>query len=549
MTPKKAAAAIFLPGFFCLLVCVLWTGAAQAGANAGQERQRVLFPRVGLGLEAGAYITNRSNSTGLIHMDVEVDMLQYGRHLIYLQFREDTFLGVPDKYREFNNVYFRLATPGYRYDLGDHYLGFLVDHWCINNYESIAFRGPNTNRTFASVFLISLDFLDKGMLLGLKDRGIVYDPAKPFEWLGRWHYRATAGRVIAKDPDSLGLNWEMKGQVRLDLFRYRIFVPYLSGGSEVWVGPSWRFFPWGEAGVRVKVRENLNLIPFFSGGRQPEIYRLPRDDAPVQRRAKEYLYGGVRMEASLGTPGVGPVRGETWQFLPEVHGTLGYNWFPSSHYYGWGGNMEIDLEVLRRAPWTIFCYSGIRINTRKSDLSIKKGKYWLQYGLTYSREPFFAEAFLEHAKHLAGRNFNNLPESAHQAGVRLGTQGMKPGYYNYGISFDQRGFHWLNRFSTQISAAHYFQNQNWQYLWNIGGQGRWDICRYGPLVGYVSGGAAWLDGGGATPDGVDGTAETGIRVHGKFDVNLYFRYQHVTMGRKIWGPADNRTLVGVQALF
>lgn len=387
------------------------------------------------------------------------------------------------------------------------------------------------------------------MLLGEKDRGLLYDPARDFEWLGRWHYRAGVGKVLSQDPESLELNWQMRAQLRLDLFRYRRLVPYLSAGTEVWQGPSWRFFPWGEAGVRLRLRENLGLIPFLSGGRRPELYQPGDDETVVHRQAKGYLYAGMRMEASLGAPDTARGQEGEWQFLPEIHGKAGYYWVARSRYFGWGGDLEVALELLRRAPWTLFLYTGFHPDMKKSDLSIKKGRYWLQYGLTYSRTPLFAEAFLEHSKRLDGKSYAATPESAHLVGVRLGTQGMKPGYHNYGISFDKPGFHWLHMFHGQLSAGHYFQNQNWQYLWNVGAQGRWDLCRYYFVVPYLSGGIAWLNGGGSTKDGLDGFAEGGLRLHGKLDVTVFYRFQHQTMGRPLWGPADNRSLVGVQALF
>ncbi|MBM4285486.1 MAG: hypothetical protein FJ128_09590 [Deltaproteobacteria bacterium] len=90
---------------------------------------------MGTALEMGAYLHRPRNASGLFLLDVEADLLRYGRHTVYLQFQKNTTLGVPARSWEFNRVIFDMVTSGYRLDLGEHYLGLVLDHWCINNYR------------------------------------------------------------------------------------------------------------------------------------------------------------------------------------------------------------------------------------------------------------------------------------------------------------------------------------------------------------------------------------------------------------------------------
>lgn len=537
--------------FLALLLVALAPAGVWCAPEESPERPKLLFlPYIGVAQDYSGFIVNRGDASSLWRRECNVDLFQYGRHIIHLEFRDDTSLGVPQDRWDPNRLYYRMQTPGYRYDLGDHYLGVNVDHWCLNNYRTEKFHGNSTGRPQVSVYLLALEFMTKSMRLGMKDQGIDFDGPRAFEWLGRWHYRASLGKTFDNFPATLHLTWEAKLQARWDLFRYRRLVAYLEGGAEVWQGQGWLFFPYGEVGVRLHLGDRVYLIPYLSGGRRPELFEHPRRENLINIQGQKFLSGGLRLEAALSPRGAaGPPREDDWQFLPEIHGNAGYAWLMHSCCYGFTGGIELDLEVLRRGPWTLFLYNGFFVDTGRSDLTVVKGRYWLQYGLTYTREPFFGEAFVDHGMRLDGKNWNRISERSHNAGLRLGTQGMKPGYFNYGITFDESGFHWLNRLNAQVSAGHFFQNRDWQYLWNLSAQGRWDLCRYSMFVPYVAGEVTWLNGGGASPDAVNYAGEAGVRIHGYFDMNIYYRFQHQENGRYFRGPPDNRSLIGVKALF
>jgi hypothetical protein len=126
---------------------------------------------------------------------------------------------------------------------------------------------------------------------------------------------------------------------------------------------------------------------------------------------------------------------------------------------------------------------------------------------------------------------------------------MKPGHFDDGISFTGPSFQWLNRWEAQGSAGHYYQNRDWQYLWNLRGQVRWEPLRWYFLVPYLQAEVAWLAGGGPTPDALEYAVEPGLRFHGGLDLALYFRFQHQENALFFRGPADDQSMFGLRAMF
>ena len=198
----------------------------------------------------------------------------------------------------------------------------------------------------------------------------------------------------------------------------------------------------------------------------------------------------------------------------------------------------------------MFFYTDLNIVTRRSgDFAPEKVNGWIQYGLTYTWKPFFIEGFVRQQRRYDDLLFNGLSERSNEAGLRLGTVGMKPGHFNDGISFDGPKFQWLNMWNGQARVAHYFQNRDWQYLWDVGGQVRWDLLRWYFIVPYVQGDLAWLSGGGSTDNALYYSVEPGLRLHGVLDLAAYFRFQHQDNARFFRGPGDNQCIAGIKALF
>ncbi len=535
-----------------ILIILLVTMAKPGEATPGEGREIpegwALFPRLGLSVEYGGYLVQTDAFTSLLRRRLEIDLLQYRRHIFYMEFDEQTFIGTPADKWDFNLMRYDINLGGYRYDLGEYYLGLFVHHQCNNPFQGEKYRGL-VNRARANLYYVGLEFLTKTMRLGMKNRGINFDSPQAFEFLGRWHGAASVNRVIVKE--NADLDWLLKAQVRYDIFRYYRLVPYVEAGVDVLVANSaTRAAPSVEVGTRYHL-SRVDFTPFFKWSRNQEFITERLSPTTTILAAKNSLYGGARLEVLLDADTLSPAKGiGQVQLFPEIHGSADYGLHLRSRFFNGLGSVELDFEALRYDPWTVFVYTGMKFDSRKEDFKPDKVIYNLQYGLTYGWQNYFVEGFLDQRKRLDANIFRGTEESTNLAGLRAGTKGMKPGHYNDGISFaGPVTFQWLNKLNGQVSLGHYFQNRDWQYLWDLTAQARWDICRWRFVVPYLQGGVNWLSGGGRTDDAVEYSVEPGLRFHGVLDVALYYRFQHRENVIFFRGPSENQSIVGIKALF
>ena len=536
-----------------ILVLLLLMGNV-ALAETGQENSDedipqgwALLPRVGVSLEFGGFIVQQDNYASLVRRSLEIDVLQYRRNILYLNFNEQNYLGTPSNPWEFNLLKSDLALIGYRYDFGNYYVGLFLHHQCNNpiftqNYDVLV------DRARADIYDMGLEFLTKTMRLGMKDRGINFDSPEDYEFLGRFAGEFSASKVLY--CQNIILDYLVTGQLRYDILRYYRLIPYVEVTGNLTAGPTTRLAPAVEVGTRFHLG-NVDFTPFFQWSRNQEALTTEPNDIKSAYIAKNALMGGARMEVLLdsktfsGSPSI-----EGLQWFPEIHGTANYALFLRNPFFRGYGDTELDLEALRWAPFTLFFYSDMNFNTREQDFKPDTINYWLQYGVTYNWQDYFVEGFVKDANQVDDNVFRGSMERYNLAGLRIGTEGMKPGHYNEGISFsDTQTFQWLNKWNAQGVAGHYFNNRDWQYLWNMNAQVRWDPLRWRIVVPYIQGEVNWMLGGGSTPDAFEYAAETGVRLHGVLDFEVYYRFQHCENVLFYRGPTDNESLVGVKIMF
>jgi hypothetical protein len=524
---------------------------AQVASTQEEKKDKIpdgweLFPRIGISVEYGGFIVEQDNYTTMLRRHLEMDLLQYRRHIFYLEFNERFLLGVPGNKWEFSLMKYDIALLGYRYDFGDYYLGLLLHHQCNNPIRSKTYN-ELTDREKANTYDLGIEFITKNMRSGLKDRGINFDSPSNFEFLGRLGGEFWASKILSAERINLG--WFIKGQVRYDIFRYRRLVPYLEATGEVLAGPVTRMVPSVEVGTRYHI-SRMDLTPFFKWSRDQEALFVSRAPLETPFIAKNYLLGGIRLETLLDADNFKGSEGDGLQFFPETHGQAGYALFLNNPYFTGNGYLEVDFEALRWKSWTIFFYTGMNYNTAKQDFRPEKINYWLQYGLTYAWDKYFIEGFVKNSRRLDSNSFRGTSERANLGGWRAGTRGMKPGHYNDGISFEgPETFHWLNNWNAQGSVGHYFQDRDWQYLWDLAAQVRWDVLRWHFIVPYIQGEVSWMAGGGRTKDAVEYALEPGLRFHGTLDLELYYRFQHRQNILFFGGPSENESLIGIKTLF
>ena len=551
----KAAGFLLIQALFLALVLIGPGKVQAAGESAGEKQPAVaLLPRVGIGLEYGGLLVRRGDFSSAFRYRFLIDLFQFGRHLIFTEFDGEISFGIPGESLAFNRIRHFIPVLGYRYDLGNHYLGAQFYHRCYN-----PFRGPKKvaldleSRTVATTYFAGLEFVDKALLVGQEDRGIVFDPDRPFEFLGRFHVAVNLNRVIVREDTRL--NWLFTGRVRLDLLRFHNLVPYVEAGGEVLGQGRWDFIPKVEAGVRIRGK-NLEFTPLVQWGHTQEWLRAFVGEEQVSNirfESRSYLFAGGRLvflldQESLARQSANAGREEVL-FFPEVHGQAFYGLNVGSRYNLGAGGLALNLDILRWRGLSLFANPRMRMDSISENLSPDKITCAVDYGLRYDRPKWFLEGFVRHATRLDVYEFHVGVEGPNLAGGRVGTRGMRLGHYDDGISFTGPEFQWLHNFNGQVSLAHYFDTFRWPCTWNVAAQGRWDLLRWRRLVPYVEGGVEWLDAHRGLRDAVEYYVEPGLRFHGVFDLAVFARWHHRETIFSFRGPAEDQKFVGVRALF
>jgi len=538
----------FLLGLGFLWIVFFCAPSQEARAQESEEDDflpGVVMPRVGVGVEYGGFLRRGEDYSSAFRYQLLIDLWQYKRHLLYMDFDGETSFGVPGESLAFNRLRHQIAILGYRYDLGDYYGGLRFYHRCYNPFRERGRLESDSDRTIADTFYIGLEFIDKAMLVGQKDRGINFED-RLFEFLGRWHVALSLNRVVSEE--SSDLDWLGTGRVRFDILRYCNLIPYLEAGGEVLGMRKWAVTPVVEGGVRFH-GTNLDFIPFIQWGHTQE---WPRQfSGQVYLASHSYLFGGGRLEFLLDkeNQSSGRTAGKL-QLFPEVHGLAEYSLYLGSRYHQGFGSVRLHFDVLRWQSLTLFVNPGFTMDSHQTNFGPDKLWYQLDYGLRYSSQRYFLEGFVLNERRLDAFEFRSLNETAQRAGGRVGTRGMLLGHYDDGISFEgPQAFRWLNKLNAEASLSHYFDTQDWPYLWNTAVQARWDVLRWRFMVPYLQSGLEWRSAGQGARDAFEYFMEPGVRCKGVLDLALFYRFQHQETIRSSRGPSENQNLIGIRALF
>jgi hypothetical protein len=541
-----------------LLLLIIAVAGRSAGAEDPQEEQKspvVLLPRIGIGIDYGGLMVRRGDFSSAFTYHYLIDFLEFGRlgrNLIYTDIEGEFDWGTPGRSLQINRTRNSIAIIGYRYDLGDYYVGAQVYHRCNN-----PFSGPGRldlslhNRTVADTYYAGLEFVDKAMLVAQENHGIVFDPARPFEFLGRFHVAVNLNRVIARQD--INLDWLFIGRVRLDLLRFHNLIPYVEAGGEVLGQEQWNFVPKVETGIRVHFR-NVLFTPFVQWGHTEEWLRSYYGDKSIHFDSRSYLYTGGRLEFLLDKESLANSASDAeWQFFPAAHGQADYGVYAGSQYNQAAGGVNLNMDLVRWQHLNLFSNLMMHMDSAPNTFGPDKMLLAVDYGLRYDWSKIFLEAFGRSAARLDAFTHHDGGESPNLAGARVGTQGMRLGHWDDGISFDKEvSFQWLNKFNAQVSLAHYFNSIRWPATWNISAQGRWDILRFGRsgrMIPYVWAGIDWMDAHQGSRDVTEGFVEPGLRFHGVMDLAVFYRFQHRETIFSFRGPTENQNLFGIRVLF
>jgi len=511
----------------------------------------VLVPRVRIGLEYGGLVVRRGDFSSAFRYNYLIDLLQYGRHILFTDINGEIDWGTPGLGLAFNRIRHNISILGYRYDLGKYYIGLQYYHRCYNPFQGKGRLALSLhNRTLATTYYLGLEFVDKAMLVAQEDYGIDFDPAKPFEFLGRFHFALNLNRATARQYTEL--SWLFIARTRLDLLRFQNLVPYVEARGELLGQGPWNFVPRVETGVRFHW-PTVEFTPFVQWGRTEEWVRIFYGDQSIHFESRSYLYAGGRLEFLLDRETIArraSLADRQWKFFPEVHGQGEYGFFAGSRYNRGAGGLNLNLDLIRCQHLSLFSNLTMHMDTAPTALNPDKVLLAVDYGLRYDWPIIFLEAFGRSAARLDSDRLHDGGNSPNLAGARVGTQGMRLGHYDDGISFaGPNQFQWLHKFNAQVSLAHYFNSINWPATWNVAAQARWDILRWWRMIPYVKGGLEFIDAHRQSTDVVEYFVEQGLRFHGVMDMAFFYRFQHRETIYTFRGPTEGQSFVGLRVLF
>lgn len=515
-----------------MLLVVALSGTSRAYATGETEVETdtkphmVLVPRVRIGLEYGGLVVRRGDFSSTFRYRYLIDLLQFGRHILFADIDGELDWGTPGLGLAFNRVRHNIAIIGYRYDLGNYYAGAQIYHRCNNPFQGAGRQILSLhNRTVANSYYVGLELVDKAMLLAQEDYGINFDPAKPFEFLGRFHFALNLNRVISRQD--INLDWLFIGRARLDVLRFHNLVPYVEAGGELLGQGPWNFVPRVETGVRFHWK-TVEFTPFVQWGHTEEWLRIFYGDKSIHFESRSYLYAGGRLEFLLDRENMArraSFSDSPWQFFSAVHGQGEYGVIIGSRHNLAFGGLNLNLDLIRWQHLNLFTNLTMHMDSYSQTFGPDKMLLAVDYGLRYDWPKIFLEGFGRSAVRLDAYTYHDGGESPNLAGARLGTQGMRLGHYDDGIDFKgPEQFQWLHKLNAQVSLAHYFNSINWPCTWNVAAQARWDILRRRRMIPYVQGGLEFMDAHRKSRDVVEYFVEPGVRFHGVMDLALFYRW-------------------------
>jgi hypothetical protein len=117
--------------------------------------------------------------------------------------------------------------------------------------------------------MIGLRLESRGMKIGYINDGINFGGGRDFGWLNSINWLISAGRIVQES--SYSYDWEFQLQLRWDILRYWVIIPYLSGAigfirdeSSVWEYAA-------ETGMRMHFNLDLMLFYQYKHRTEPDI--------------------------------------------------------------------------------------------------------------------------------------------------------------------------------------------------------------------------------------------------------------------------------------
>jgi hypothetical protein len=288
-----------------------------------------------------------------ITREVQFDALRIMNWFLHFGYRELSLLDPSP-----SQIDHELEYLGIGYETAHGRIKLFWDHTCNNPSRKL----PQEKRNDIHWNELGIGYETTGMRLGHKNDGIEFDSG--FGWLNNINWRASLSKIWQRSENEY--EWILKFGLRNDVFKWfnQVFYIQLEVDS-TYDERGIRLNPFVEIGDRIRLNENISLIPFVSYGHFHDWYSLGEGE--------DFFLAGLGLEMGLGHEKPDNFSNPDklrMSWTPRIHINGGYASIVSHEDYGYSSDVNFDLDILRLGQNKTFSLNScVGILTLPDDLN------------------------------------------------------------------------------------------------------------------------------------------------------------------------------------
>ncbi len=457
-----------------LTLCKSNTVAQYISADAGRISGFSFMP--GARISLAPAFTRNSESYSTLSRYISVDAFRFDTIVFSFSTHEDLEFGRRADQLALNSIFYNMEYINIRDETDYGIWSFFIDHRCMN-YVNIDTPDGYEIRWYG----YGIRWESRGMLIGEKDRG---------QGLSLLHNGDYINLSIAARKgiysEYYPYDYTADISLRFDYYFSAGVIPYITFGGELFFPDRFSINRSAESGVRFTILDG-DIIPFVQ-------YSYRSDMSSPSTSERSFLYAGIKFEEALyesrdDMPGINP-QSEAVTMSPELHLQGSYSKYISDEYRNYRSDILFTLDLLRIKKNSLFWNSSILHSSPavNGGLYPKYIDYYNEAGISVLfRYGFSVEPLYRYTGYGEGNNIEAGGFTYHTAGLRMQTEGMRPGKVNSGISdrFTD-GFTLLLNTEWRITAGVIPENDSHVNAWFVEGALREDVFSYRSAVPYIS---------------------------------------------------------------
>jgi len=268
--------------------------------------------------------------TAIITRKLEFDVLRIRDWSLQFGIREESMFDPSP-----SQLDHELEYAGIGYKIADGELKLFWDHTCHNPSRKL----PKEKRNDIHWNELGIGYETRGMMLGHKNHGVRFDSGS--EWLHNINWRASLSKIWMRTENEY--EWMFKLGIRDDVFRVGNQLFYIQASlNSISDDRGITIDPCLEIGDRIRLNENIYVIPFVSCTHFHDWYRLDKGE--------DFFFAGLCLEMGLGQENLTAFSNSekvkvSW--APKFHINGGYATIIDDEDYGHSSDFALDLELLK----------------------------------------------------------------------------------------------------------------------------------------------------------------------------------------------------------